>query len=69
MQLVVSSPRFVSDEIAKGITDALTKVPGLTDGESAVVYYDFPVYSDYEQNLTGPTLRSGQENTALWPYD
>ncbi|MBX3514821.1 MAG: DEAD/DEAH box helicase [Xanthobacteraceae bacterium] len=54
MQLIISSPRYSSDGASRAIIEFLQQQFG--DDDDFVVYYDYPIYSDYERALYKPDL-------------
>jgi superfamily I DNA and RNA helicase len=56
MQTIISSPRFNSDGASRSIVNFLQQSPSFAGDDHFVIYYDYPIYSDYERTLYKPDL-------------
>ncbi|OWQ44349.1 hypothetical protein CDL60_24825 [Roseateles noduli] len=56
MERVVSSDRLKQDFAARGLIDHLVQNSGKLGIQSSILYYDFPVFRDYEEALYRPSL-------------
>ena len=56
MERVVSSDRLKNDPTARGIIEHLSKNANDLTIENSILYYDFPVFRDYEEALYRPSL-------------
>lgn len=56
MEKVVSTPRLKSDPIARQLIDYLSANAAQLGLGDAILYYDFPLFRDYEDSLYQPTL-------------
>lgn len=56
IERVVSSARLKSDPIARQLIDHLTASSERLGLSECVIYYDFPLFRDYEESLYQPTL-------------
>lgn len=56
MEKVVSSTRLKNDPLARGIIDYLSSKEKELNLSDSVLYYDFPVFRDYEERLYQPSL-------------
>lgn len=56
LEKVVSSARLRSDPIARQLIDHLSESAEVLDLRDSVLYYDFPLFRDYEDALFQPTL-------------
>ncbi len=65
MERVVSSDRLKTDHTARGIIDHLQNSSNELGIDSAVLYYDFPVFRDYEEALYRPSLLLLEKNKGI----
>ncbi len=54
MNLIVSTDKYYSDEISKELVDYLRDEK--QDLENTVVYYEYPIYMDIEDQALSPKL-------------
>jgi len=54
--VVISSLRYSSDALSKSIVEYLQKAAPFQDDEGSVIYYDYPIYSDYDKSLYKPDI-------------
>jgi superfamily I DNA and RNA helicase len=55
MQTIISSPRFNSDGASRSIV-AFLQQSEFSEDEDFLIYYDYPIYSDYDRILYKPDL-------------
>ncbi|WP_154070868.1 DEAD/DEAH box helicase [Bradyrhizobium lablabi] len=53
---VISSLRYSSDALSKSIIEALQAAGPFQDDDTSVIYYDYPIYSDYDKSLYKPDI-------------
>src|SRR6266446_79930 len=53
---VISSLRYSSDALSKSIIENLQAAPAFRDDDTSVIYYDYPIYSDYDKSLYKPDI-------------
>jgi hypothetical protein len=53
---VISSLRYSSDALSKSIIESLQAAAPFRDDEDSVIYYDYPIYSDYDKSLYKPDI-------------
>jgi superfamily I DNA and RNA helicase len=53
---VISSLRYSSDALSKSIIENLQAAAPFRDDDSSVIYYDYPIYSDYDKSLYKPDI-------------
>ncbi|QPO13232.1 DEAD/DEAH box helicase [Thalassospira sp. A40-3] len=56
LQIVVTSNRWKNDPIAREVVDYLQANDAALHIDNAIIYYDFPSYSDYETSVFRPDL-------------
>lgn len=54
MNLIVSTDKYYSDEISKELVDYLNNEK--IDLNNAVVYYEYPIYMDIEDQALSPKI-------------
>jgi superfamily I DNA and RNA helicase len=55
MQTIIASPRFNSDGTSRSIV-AFLQGSEFSEDEDFLIYYDYPIYSDYDRILYKPDL-------------
>lgn len=66
MEKVISSTRLKSDPLARGIIDYLSSQENKLNLEDSVLYYDFPIFRDYEERLYQPSLLLLDKNRGIY---
>ena len=64
MNLIVSTDRYYSDEISKELVEYLYK--GKEDVKNDVVYYEYPIYMDIEEQALSPKILLISSAGGVW---